>query len=200
MSDTLSLERLTKFIDLLNRFRQVRRIVLVNGEDRWENDVEHSYHLAMLAWYTISAEHLPLNTDKAIAYALIHDFVEVHAGDVPFNAPEEVRAGKKEREHQASLTLQRDTPEFGDLHTYISQYEKQTDPESRFIYALDKLQPILQIYADNGRTWKQKGTLLSDIITYKKEKIATSLEVSTWYDSLIRELRAREPELFISKV
>lgn len=199
MPDALSLDHLMKFIDLLNRFRQVRRVVLVNGEDRWENDVEHSYHLAMLAWYTISAEKLPLDAGKAMMYALIHDLVEVYAGDVPLHASPEVRAGKEERERKAALTLQKELPEFSDLHAAITDYTAHADPEAKFVYALDKLQSTLQIYTDNGRTWRRVGTLLSDMIAYKEAKIAVSSPVHAWYDMLIKELRAREPELFPKK-
>ena len=196
MSDSSTIERLTAFISLLNRFRQVRRAVLVNGEDRWENDVEHSYHLAMLVWYAINSEKLPLDATKAVAYALIHDFVEIHAGDVPLHASPEVRAGKDERERQAALTLKADMPEFPDLHDMIERYTAKSDSESRFVYALDKLQPMLQIYNDGGRTWKQSGTLLSEMTAHKTDKIAVSPDVRVWYDDIVRELRAREPEFF----
>ena len=196
MADRISLGHIANFVDLLNRFRQVRRAVLVNGEDRWENDVEHSYHLAMLAWYIVTAEGLPLDINKVITYALIHDFVEVHAGDVPFNAGEELRAGKAEREHEASKTLRRDLPEFAGLHESIEKYEKREDPESRFVYALDKLQPMLQIYVDGGRTWKRNNVTLIETVAYKESRVAVSPEVAAWYSELIKELRLRESELF----
>ena len=60
--------------------------------------------------------------------------------------------------------------EFDDLHILIEQYEKKQDAESRFVYALDKIQPVLNIYTDNGRTWREKNITLQMIIDNKKEQ------------------------------
>ena len=53
----------------------------------------------------------------------------------------------------------------------IEQYEAREDKESRFVYALDKIQPMLNIYTDGGRTWKEKGVTIDMLVEYKKEKV-----------------------------
>ena len=81
MGNKISLKKVIDFVELLNRYRRVKRIVMVNKENRWENDIEHSYQLAMLAWYLLDSLKIKFNTDLVLKYALIHDIVEVYAGD-----------------------------------------------------------------------------------------------------------------------
>ena len=81
MDEKINLKNIIKFVNLLNKFRQVERVIHSNGKDRMENDVEHSYQLAMLSWYIISTNNLDLNLDLILKYSLVHDLVEVYAGD-----------------------------------------------------------------------------------------------------------------------
>lgn len=186
-----------EFSELLNKFRSVERAVLVNGEDRMENDVEHSYFLAMLAWYIADANKLDLDKNLLLKYALIHDFVEVHAGDTYIYSEDEAyKKSKIERESKAMKKLKEDVREFNELHELIEEYEKKKDRESRFIYALDKIQPVINIYLDGGKTWKLKNITLKMLVDHKKEKVRISSEVETYFDELIALLGGREKELF----
>ena len=184
-------------VGLLNKFRLVERTVRVNGADRLENDVEHSYNLALLAWYIIADNKLELDTDLVLKYALIHDLVEVYAGDTYlFTTNEEERSTKVQREKDAALRLEKEIPEFAELHQLIERYETRGDKESRFVYALDKVQPMLNIYTDNGRTWKEKGVTIDMLIKHKKEKVALSPDIEIYFNDLIEMLRENEGELF----
>ena len=75
----LDLQKILGFTRLLNKFRQVRRTIRVNSEERLENDVEHSYYLGMLAWYIADSHNLSLDKDLVLKYALVHD-VELAEG------------------------------------------------------------------------------------------------------------------------
>src|SRR3989344_18509 len=152
------LQKLLGFAKILNEFQKVERVIRVRNSDRWENDVEHSYDLAMLAWYILSTTETTLDHDRVIRYALIHDFLEVYAGDT-YNFSTDVAhvASKHEREAAAIVKLRETLPEFTDLHAAIDDYEKRSDAESRFIYALDKIDPLIQTYLDDGRVGKEKG-------------------------------------------
>ena len=193
----LDLQKILGFVRLLNAFRQVRRALRVNSEERLENDVEHSYYLGMLAWYIADSHHLALDKDLILKYALVHDIVEVHAGDTyVFTTDAKKRDSKEAREKKAILQLQKEFPEFGDLHKLIAGYEKREDDESRFVYALDKIQPVLNIYLDNGRTWKENGVTIQMLVDFKKEKTALSPEVHSCFDELIGLLKKDEAKLF----
>ncbi len=199
MKNNLPLSDLIKFSELLNQFRLVNRKVLVNGENRYENDVEHSYQLTMLAWYIVSSSPINLDLTKVLRYALAHDLVEVYAGDTfAFTDNKELRDSKEQREHEAAERIKKEFPEFQELHQMIEGYEKRKDKESKFVYALDKLQPTIQIYADNGRSW-QEASLSLERIFEKGEKMAISPEVKEWFDELCELLSRKEQELFPKK-
>ena len=62
-----------------------------------------------------------------------------------------------------------------DLHASLAAYMQKSDQESRFVYALDKIEPILHIYLDQGRTWKEKNITLDMLYQAKKDKVAFSI-------------------------
>ncbi|OHA00234.1 MAG: hypothetical protein A3C11_01985 [Candidatus Sungbacteria bacterium RIFCSPHIGHO2_02_FULL_49_12] len=193
---TTKFDNLLRFVDLLNRYRAVQRKVFANFEDRLENDVEHSYQLAMLAWYLADSEKLLLDTNLLLKYALVHDFVEVYAGDTFAFANRDAKQKKIEKEREALKRLKEEFPEFTELHELIHQFEEKKDAESRFIYALDKLQPTLNIYADNGRSWRHNGITREMIINYNRDKIAEIPELKKYFEELISLIKERERELF----
>src|SRR5580704_1310169 len=112
---TLDLEKAAKFRALLDAFSLVERVMHVKGREQRENDTEHSYTLAMLAWYLADAFDLGLDKDRLLRYALVHDLVEVYAGDT-YVLDEEGLKTKHEREEKARLRLIEEFPEFKDLH------------------------------------------------------------------------------------
>jgi len=191
------LDKLIKFSNLLNDFRKVERALRAHGEERRENDVEHSYQLAMLAWFLAVETNADLDINLVIKYAMIHDFVEVYAGDTDvFTKDKGERDSKEEREREAAVRLQKEFPEFEELHGLILRYNEHSDNESRFVYALDKVHPILNIYADGGRTWRERGITIDMLVTYKKDKVAVSPEIKFYFDELIELLTREENKLF----
>ncbi|TSC55034.1 MAG: metal dependent phosphohydrolase [Parcubacteria group bacterium LiPW_30] len=191
------LNKIINFTKLLNKFRSVERVVLVNEKERNENDVEHSYYMAMLAWYIVNVNKLDLDINLVIKYALIHDFVEVYAGDTYIYSSDKAHIESKEkREKEAAEKLQKDFSEFEDMHTLIEKYEKREDKESRFVYALDKIQPMVNIYTDNGRSWKVNKVKLQMLVDHKKDKVVVSPEVKKYFEDLIELLKKEEKDLF----
>lgn len=191
------LKKLLSFAKLLGELQAVERVIRVRGADRWENDVEHSYSLAMLAWYILDTEALPLDRDKVFRYALAHDLVEVYAGDTYLYSEDlALHASKPERERLAAERLAVEFPEVPELHAAIRGYVTKEDAESRFVYALDKIEPILKIYLDGGETWQKKGVTLEMLYESKKDKVALSPEIQPYFGELMALLRKEEKELF----
>ena len=191
-----SLDGVLGFYSLLQQYRAIERRVLVKDSDRRENDVEHSFSLAMLAWYVNQSYALNMDTEKLLKYALAHDLVEVYAGDTYFYSEHKDPVEKKEREEKAARKLQEELSEFPELHTAIANYEKREDRESKFIYALDKIEPMVTIYLDGGRSWRKDNISLEMIKTGKVKKIAEDETVEALFNQLIERLEAGEKELF----
>ncbi len=190
-----NLQRLLELQKLLLAFSQVERAAhrQHRGEHIGETDTEHSYNLAMTAWYL--APHFPtLDPDVLIRYALVHDLVEVHAGDTNVFATDDILATKHDREKAAAEKLRIDWADFPDIHDLIERYEKRADPEARFVYALDKIMPIMLIYINNGYSWSVNAITLQKLHAAKADKVALSPEVKPYYDELYALLLA-SPEL-----
>lgn len=125
---------------------------------RPENDVEHSYHLAVSA-VEIAADFQPeLDTGLVAQFSLVHDLPEVHVGDVPtFDISDEDRAAKEAAEKIATERLLKELPPH--LAQLLERYEEQVEPEARFVRFIDKLLPAV-IHATapkaNREVFKQK--------------------------------------------
>ncbi|MBX4195745.1 HD domain-containing protein [Candidatus Parcubacteria bacterium] len=190
------MNKLLKFIELTRKFREVeRKIKFKDGTD--ENDAEHSFQLAITAWYIAIANEMKFDMEKVLKYALAHDLVEAYAGDTPSDVHrkfEGERQTKHDREQEAAERIRKEFPEFDELHGIIEGYEKREDQESKFVYALDKIMPILNIYLDEGHSWKFYDVKIDDVIRYKQDKIAESPVVKKYFDLIIPLLRSL-PEL-----
>jgi putative hydrolase of HD superfamily len=190
---TLSLDRMIEFSKLILKFQDVQRaFYLPRGNP--ENDVEHSYHLAMMAWYLNGTGKLGLSTDRIIRYALVHDLVEAYVGDV-HAFDEAARIGKFERESAAIEQFAVDFPEAINMVPIMRAYMRHEDQEAKFIYALDKLMPMIMIYLDDGRTWREDGFCFDQMNAVQADKIALSAPVEILYDQL-KAIFKQRPELF----
>lgn len=179
------IQRLLELQKLLLAFAETERMCYRQhyGKPRRENDTEHSYNLAMTAWFL--APHFPeLDRDVLIRYALVHDLVEVHAGDTYiYGSPEELES-KRDRERAAAEKLAAEWADFPDIHDLIRSYEARDTAEARFVYALDKIMPLLLIYNHNGYTWKKRGITVAQLHAVKAKKVALSPEILPYYTQL----------------
>lgn len=190
-----TIQRLLTFQKLLAQFSQVERMIHRKHKSAfmYENDTEHSYNLAMTAWFL--APHFPdLDRDLLIRFALAHDLVEVHAGDTYIYGTAEELASKASREAAALKQFQRDWPELSEITQLIEAYESRVSPEAKFIYALDKIMPILMIYIHDGYTWKQKDITAKMLYDAKINKVSLSPEIKPYFDEL-HKLLLKSPHL-----
>lgn len=190
-----SLKRIIELHELLDSFAAIERVIHIKrrGKFELESDTEHSYNLAMTAWFI--ADHFPeIDKDKVIKLGLVHDLVEIHAGDTFAFAEQEHLDSKAAREAAAQKLLAEDWKDFPDLHAAIQEYEERETPEARFVYALDKLMPMFTIYLNEGRTWHEHNLSLDRLHNEKKHKVQVSPEISPYVDELY-ELLLKSPHL-----
>ena len=197
--DQADIHRLIELQRLLLSFSQVDRRTHRQhaGEFINENDTEHSYNLAMTAWFL--AQWFPeLDKNRLIQYSLVHDLVEIHAGDTYIYASQEELSSKEQREADALLKLESDWADFDDMNETIHAYERRLDAESKFIYALDKIMPIMLIYIHDGYTWEKEGVTTNMLHEAKIEKVKLSPEVLPYFEQLYELLLSR-PDLIKSE-
>lgn len=191
-----SLTEILDFLKFTHLFQSVQRVIYIPGIERDENDAEHSFQLALMAWYIIQLKNLPLDISKIIQYALVHDLVEAYAGDTFFYTSDiKLKNSKEEREKDAAEKIKQNFPAFTDLHTLIKLYEERHDKESKFVYALDKVLPVMNIYVDGGRTWRRDGVTY-EMIRTKDSKVAQSKEVEIIWKELLPLLEKDVEKLF----
>ena len=190
-----SLQRLLDLHSLINQFQEINRIlVYYKDSNRAENDVEHSYSLAMMAWY-IAGFFDDLDQNTVIKIALAHDLVEVHAGDTSVFAHKDVLDAKPIKEAKAANKLKQEWPDFADMHIYIDQYKNKSNKEALFVYALDKLMPLLFNITQNGLTWHQHNISIEQLKKVKKGKVDKDPIVNEYYKQAC-DLLEQNPQLF----
>ncbi len=156
------MERLARqiaFVKELDRLKGVQRQTWLADASRRENSAEHSWHIAVMA--LVLAEYSPrndLDLGRVIQMLLVHDVVEIDAGDT-FCYNREAVAQQAEHEERAAERL------FGILPPDMAarfrglwdEFEARRTPESLLANALDRLQPILNNYASGGKSWRANG-------------------------------------------
>ena len=188
-------EHLIDFIQFTHEFREIIRVSRSPNAKKFENDAEHSYQLAMVAWFLIEQDRLSLNKELCFMYALSHDLVEIYAGDT-FCFDEKRLATKTKREKEALKKIKKRFPNFKTLAFFIKKYENKNDPESKFIYALDKILPMIQIYLEKGKLWHEKKQSFIKVTQNKIGKIAISKDVNKYWEELLQELTKNKNKLF----
>lgn len=185
------MNRLAELQQLIADFAKVERMPELANNKKRENDVEHSFGLALTCWYLLPKIAPELNLEKVLQYALAHDLVELHAGDT-FVFDHVNAASKDQREEQAITQLEKDWPDFPDLATFAKGYMDKLDEEARFVKAVDKLLPVIMIELNDDPTifWnKHKITLAME--QDNKVSIHVSELMSPYYEALIDWLDSR---------
>jgi putative hydrolase of HD superfamily len=192
----MNIQDLIKFIAFTHQVQAVKRATMVPGEDAHENDAEHSFQLAITAWYLIEHRQLDLDVHKAIELALAHDLLEVFAGDTSAFAPQTHLDTKAAREAAAVKQLAETWPGFRSLQQIIAEYEDCSTPEAKFVYSLDKLLPIINNLLDDGRAWHDAHVTFEHMKSIKTGKIDRSDDIFSLYQELLPILEAN-PTLFV---
>lgn len=150
------LEQQLIFLLEIDKLKQIFRQTYLIDESRKENDAEHSWHFAMFA--LILAEYAPEPVDvlKVIKMALVHDLVEIDAGDT-YLYDVAGNADKAEREQKAADRIFAILPQDqgAELRVLWNEFEAKETPEAKFAGAIDRFQPFLHNCHTRGRAWRE---------------------------------------------
>ncbi len=187
-SNQPDIQRVIELQELLLAFHAVdRKVFIPPSIDKAENDIAHSFSLAMLAWFL--SPHFPnLDVGRMVQLCLAHDIVEVYAGDT-FSYDGQAASSQKERESQALARLEEEWADFPGLINAIKEYETLQSEEAKFVYALDKLQPAIMDYLNEGRIWRKLNITFAKFIAEKEKKIPVSPEIYDYYQQLLAILK-----------
>jgi putative hydrolase of HD superfamily len=157
------------FITRLDELKSViRRNYLADGSRR-ENSAEHSWHVAMLAWVCAEQADEPVDVDKAVRMLLLHDVVEIEAGDT-YVYDVEGQRDQEARERAAAEQLFGLLPpsQAAEFLALWNEYEARQTPEARYAKAIDSLLPLLQTTANGGAFWREHGITRDQVVGAKR--------------------------------
>lgn len=183
-----SLIQQVNFIKEIDKLKYIQRRTKLFNSDRCENDAEHSWHLAMMT--IVLAEHAnsPVDVLKVLKMVLIHDIVEIDAGDTFIydttkshdNTEEELVAAKR----IFGLLPAEQAEEFIAIWT---EFEEGITEEAKFARSMDRFEPLLQNTSNNGGTWREFNVGYEQVFNKKKVIEKGSASIWTYAEKLIEE-------------
>lgn len=160
------LKKQMEFIIEVDKLKDIiRQTNLTNGE-RKENDAEHSWHLALMAVFLSEYAKEPVDVLQVIKMVLIHDLVEIDAGDT-YLYDEAGNGTKAAREQKAAERIFNILPgdQAEELFQLWQEFEDRKTPESKFANTLDRIQPVLLNDATEGRAWREHDVCIDQIMS-----------------------------------
>ena len=160
------LQKDLSFIVELEKMKEVFRRTMIIGSDRRENDAEHSWHISVMAMLLSSYNKDKIDTNHAIKMLLIHDIIEIYAGDTfAYDKLANLDKNKRELDAMEQIKLQLSSENAETVESLWKEFEAKESPESKFANAMDRLQPVLSnIYSRNGGTWLKYGVKFSQVL------------------------------------
>lgn len=184
-------ERLKKQMDFLLEVDKLkfiyRQTYLSNGE-RKENDAEHSWHLALMAVLLQEYSNEPVDVAKVMTMVLIHDLVEIDAGDT-YAYDTVGNQTKREREVKAAQRifgmLPKDQEET--FRALWEEFEAYETPEAKFAHVCDNMQPFMLNHATGGRSWQEHGVKKSQVLGRNRRLAEGSETMKQYFDEILAE-------------
>lgn len=144
------------FILEIDKEKNILRQTHLSGHGRRENDAEHAWHMAIMAYLLREYANEPVDIAKVMLMCLIHDIVEIDAGDT-YAYDAKMLKTQKERENAAKERIFSLLPEEQklELTALFDEFEDFRTPESKFAHAMDNLQPLLLNDSNDGGDWRE---------------------------------------------
>lgn len=184
--ETKRLQQVIDFLLTIERYKTIERTHVTSNFNRHESDAEHSWHLAMFVWLLSPAIDPTIDQLRLMKMLLMHDLVEIYAGDV-YAFDKEAQIGKQEREHEAALKLFAQLPDdlAIEFHDLFDEFEGRSTPAAQLAQAFDKLQPILQNVATDGRAWQKGHLTYREVDDHKRPYMEYDQTVLAAYELLM---------------
>lgn len=159
------LEKQFDFFREIDKEKFIERQTLLTGGERRENDAEHAWHMAIMTILLSEYANEEIDILKTVTMLLIHDLVEIDAGDT-YAYDEEAKTTQREREVAAADRIFALLPEdqqqkFRDLW---EEFEAWETPEAKFAHTMDCVQPLMLNDATGGKSWVEHGVRLSQVL------------------------------------
>lgn len=169
------LERQIEFCREIDKEKLIGRQTYLADGSRKENDAEHAWHMAIMTVLLSEYANEKIDVLRTVTMLLIHDIVEIDAGDT-YAYDEEGKKTQRQREEKAADRLFSLLPEdqAASFRELWEEFEACTTAEARFARTMDNIQPAMLNDASGGKSWAEHGTLLSQILRRNEKTAAGS--------------------------
>ena len=180
------LEKQINFILELDKMKNLYRQTYVLHEDRKENDAEHSWHIAIMAILLSEYANSEIDTAKVIKMLLLHDLIEIDAGDT-YCYDAVGNSTKAEREEKAARRIFGLLPEdqCTEFYELWREFEDSVTKEARFAAVLDRLQPLMLNYTKGGISWWEHGIHKEQVLKRNENYFGEADELAELIRSVI---------------
>ncbi len=184
-------ERLAKQIAFsleIDKEKNIMRQTHLSGHGRNENDAEHAWHMAIMAYLLREYANEEVDITKVMLMCLIHDIVEIDAGDT-YAYDSEGLATQKEREDQAKERIFSLLPEDqkNELISLFDEFEKYETPEAKFAHSMDNFQPLILNNSNEGGDWKEHGVTSKQVYGRQSKTRLGSEKIYEITDQIVQE-------------
>lgn len=184
-------ERLKKQLDFaleIDKEKNIFRQTHLSGHGRNENDAEHAWHMAIMAYLLKEYSNEPIDIGKVMLMCLIHDIVEIDAGDTYAYDAENLKT-QKAREDAAKERIFSILPEEQkeELIKLFDEFENFETAESKFAHAMDNLQPLILNNSNGGSDWREHGVTKKQVYGRQSKTKLGSERLYEVTDKLIQE-------------
>ncbi len=172
----------------IDKVKNIFRQTHLSGKGRRENDAEHSWHMAIMAYLLKEYSNENINIAKVMLMCLIHDIVEIDAGDT-YAYDEKAIKTQKIREEKAKDRIFSMLPsdQKKELIDLFEEFEAYETPESKFAHAMDNLQPVILNTSNDGGDWKEHKVSKSQIYKRQNKTKLGSEIIFELIDSIIKD-------------
>ena len=168
----MPIDALLNFLREADRLKSVERKSLIHSGGRLENSAEHSWHLALAVLAFHPYAESPVNLPRALQMALLHDLVEIDAGDTFVYGDQ---SNKWETESAAAKRIFGMLPQGQPLERLWREFEAKACPESVFVGALDRFLPVFSNLLNKGHAWREHGVTLQQVLEKNRGPISAAL-------------------------
>ena len=184
-------ERLKKQLDFaleIDKEKNIFRQTHLSGHGRNENDAEHAWHMAIMAYLLKEYSNEPVDIGKVMLMCLIHDIVEIDAGDTYAYDAENLKT-QKAREDAAKERIFSILPEEqkDELIKLFDEFEEFKTAESKFAHAMDNLQPLILNNSNGGGDWREHGVTAEQVYGRQSKTKLGSERLYDVIDRIIKE-------------
>lgn len=184
-------ERLKKQMDFLleiDKEKSVFRQTSLSNKGRKENDAEHAWHMAVMAYVLQEYSNKKIDIARVMIMCLIHDIVEIDAGDT-YAYDKEGKKTQKERENKAKERIFSILPEEqkNELLAIFDEFEASETAEAKFVRAMDNLQPLMLNNSNNGGDWKEHNVSAEQVYGRQNSTKEGSEKLFELTDKIIKQ-------------